>query len=149
MLSPKTKFCHRSLPTRRRTMRFGRLLLACLACGARGYTAPARPGSSRIARSHGPAMGPTLPPMPPMPEGLPRLDAGWHRQPTAASRAAVRLPSRVCLISFSRILRYHWTQCPAAPPPPPAAARAGVDRRVFWQKKGRGLLRSTVFVSFT
>ena len=28
-------------------------------------------------------------------------------------------------------------------------ARAGVDRRVFWQKKGRGLLRSTVFVSFT
>ena len=74
MLSPNTKFCHRSLPTRRRTMRFGRLLLACLACGARGYTAPARPGSSRIARSHGPAMGPTLPPMPPMPEDLPRLD---------------------------------------------------------------------------
>ena len=52
----------------------GRLVLACLACGARGYSAPARPGPARLARSHGPAMGLTLPPMPTMPEGLPRLD---------------------------------------------------------------------------
>jgi len=51
-----------------------RLIVACLACGARGYSAPARVGPSRFARSHGAAMGLTLPPMPPMPEGLPRLD---------------------------------------------------------------------------
>ena len=53
----------------------GRLTLACLACGARGYSAPSRPGPNRLARSHSPAMGLTLPPMPPMPEGLPRLDS--------------------------------------------------------------------------